>query len=159
MYERNDTNQLRRLEPKFICQNYGESVFLMVLAEISFGEVMLSMLVFFAWVVWLMILITVFIDIFRRHDINGWMKVLWLLFVIVLPFLGVFIYLIVNAHSMAQRKLDDAAESQQQFDQYVRTVTSDSSAATQIAKAKELLDSGAITQEEFDTMKTKALAG
>jgi hypothetical protein len=116
------------------------------------------MLVFFVWVLWFWLLFTVFADVFRRHDISGWGKTAWLIFVIILPFLGVFIYLIAESKGMAQRNIDRANQAQSQFNDYVRQAADSGGSAGQIAKAKELLDSGAITQAEFDSLKQKALA-
>ena len=134
----------------------------MVLAyDYPFLNIMGTMLVFFAWVIWFWLLITVFADIFRRHDIGGGGKVLWLIFVIVLPFLGVFIYLIAESKGIAERNQARAEASQQQFNDYVQNVAASSGggAAAEIEKAKGLLDSGAITQSEYDAIKQKALAG
>lgn len=117
-----------------------------------------SMLIFFVWVIWIWIVITVLIDIFRRHDISGWSKALWVVFVIILPYLGVLIYLISNHDGMAQRRMHEAKASQQQFDDYVRTTASSGGPAHEIEKAKALLDNGTITQAEFDALKAKALA-
>ena len=130
----------------------------MLLADYTFLEVMWWMLVFFAWVIWFWLLITVFADIFRRHDTSGFSKVLWIVFVIVAPFLGVFIYLIANNEGMAQRNVDKMQAQQAQMDQYVQSVAGSGGPAAEIEKAKGLLDSGAITQAEFDSMKSKALA-
>ena len=126
-------------------------------ASYPFADVMWTMLVFFLWILWFWLLFTVFADVFRRHDISGWVKTLWVIFVIILPFLGVFIYLIAESKGMAQRNIDRAQQAQSQFDSYVRQ-TAGGGSATEIAKAKELLDSGAITQTEFDSIKAKALA-
>jgi hypothetical protein len=128
-----------------------------LLATYSFGDVMWSMLVFFVWILWFWLLFTVFGDLFTRHDISGWGKAGWSIFVIFLPFLGVFIYLIAQGHSMGERAMARAQGQQQQMDDYVRSVAS-SGPTDQIAKGKELLDSGAITQAEFDQLKSKALA-
>lgn len=126
-------------------------------ASYPFADVMWTMLVFFLWILWFWLLFTVFADVFRRHDISGWAKALWVIFVIILPFLGVFIYLIVESKGMAQRNIDQATQAKSQFDDYVRQ-TAGGGSASEIAKAKELLDSGAITQAEFDSIKAKALA-
>jgi hypothetical protein len=116
------------------------------------------MFIFFAWVIWFWILITVFADIFRRHDTSGFGKVLWMIFVIVVPFLGVFIYLIANHDGMTERNVKQARAQQAQMDDYVKSVAGSGGAAAEIEKAKGLLDSGAITQAEFDAIKQKALA-
>src|SRR5574337_794323 len=128
----------------------------MSLATYTFLDVFWSMLVFFAFFIWLMILFRIFADIFRRRDIGGGAKALWVIFVIVLPFLGVLIYLITQNDGMGQRALDDAQAQQARTDAYVRSVAgSGGGAAAEIEKAKGLLDSGAITQAEFDAIKSK----
>ena len=127
-------------------------------ADYPFLDILWTMLIFFAWVIWFWILITVFADLFRRHDISGWGKAAWTFFVIVLPFLGVFVYLISQGKQMAERKSADVQANRAAFDDYVRTVATDSGPSDQIAKAKELLDSGAIDQAEFERIKAKALA-
>jgi len=128
-------------------------------ASYPFLDVLWTMLIFFAWVIWFWLLITVFSDLFRRRDTSGFAKVLWIIFVIILPFLGVFIYLIAEHDGMTERNIERAQAQQQQMDAYVRSVASSGGgAADEIDKAKKLLDSGAITQAEFDSMKAKALA-
>jgi Phospholipase_D-nuclease N-terminal/Short C-terminal domain len=129
-----------------------------VLAAYTFGQVMWSMFVFFMWILWFWLLFTVFGDLFRRHDISGWGKAGWCVFVILLPFLGVFVYLIAEGKSMAERNVQQAQQAQAQMDSYVRSVATTGNSAEQIARGKELLDSGAITQAEFDQLKAKALA-
>src|SRR3954452_19225727 len=116
------------------------------------------MLVFVMWVIWIWIVVTVLMDLFRRHDISGWGKAGWAVFVIVLPYLGVFIYLITQGKGMAERKTAEMQAGQAAFDEHVRAVSSTKSAATEIAEAKKLLDSGAIDQSEFDKIKRMALA-
>jgi len=123
-----------------------------------FLEVFWTMLIFFAFVIWIWILITVLIDIFRRHDTSGFMKVLWIIFIIVLPYLGVFVYLIAEHKGMAERTIKQQQAAQQQMDDYVKSVAGATDPAEQIAKAKQLLDTGAISQTEFDQIKQKALA-
>jgi hypothetical protein len=131
----------------------------MLAADYPFLDVLWTMLIFFLWVIWFWILITVFADIFRRHDLSGWGKAGWVIFTICLPFLGVFIYLISQGDDMAKRNVAQARAQQEQFDDYVReTAGSGGGAADQIAKAKQLLDSGAISQADFDAIKQKALA-
>lgn len=124
----------------------------------TFFEVLWTMFIFFLWVLWFWLLFTVFADIFRRHDISGWGKAGWLIFTIVLPFLGVFVYLISQSEGMGQRNLDRARSQQAQFDDYVRTTAGGAGAAAEIDRAKQLLDSGTITQSEFEALKQKALA-
>jgi hypothetical protein len=116
------------------------------------------MLVIFAWIIWFWLLIQVFSDLFRRHDTSGWAKAAWIIFVILLPFLGVFVYLITQSHGIAERSAKDAQAAQTQFDDYVKTVAASGGPAAEIEKANGLLQSGAITQAEFDEIKRKALA-
>ena len=127
-----------------------------VAADYPFLDVLWTMLIFFLWIAWFMLLFRIIVDIFRRHDIGGGGKVLWLIFVILLPFLGVFVYLITQSRHMAERDLKEARATQSQFDDYVKTVAG--GAASEIEKAQALLTSGAITQAEFDEIKRKALA-
>ena len=131
---------------------------LVVAADYPFLDVLWSMIVFFAFVIWLWILFTVFIDMFRRHDLSGWGKVGWTILLVVLPFLGVFIYLISNGSEMAKRGAKEASARQAEVDEYVRSVADTGGPAAEIDRAKKLLDSGAINQAEFDTIKQKALA-
>jgi len=126
-----------------------------IAADYPFLDVLWTMIIFFCWVIWIWIVITVLVDLFRRHDVSGWGKAAWVVFVIVLPFLGVLIYLIAQHDGMRERSMRQAEQQKQAFDQYVRDAAGGS--AGEIAQAKELLDSGAITQAEFDTLKAKAL--
>jgi hypothetical protein len=129
-----------------------------VLFAYTFGQAMWTMFVFFMWILWFWLLFTVFGDLFRRHDIGGWGKAGWTIFVILLPFLGVFVYLIAEGRAMGERNVQQAQAAQSQMDAYVRNVASQGNASEQIAQGKQLLDSGAITQAEFDQLKAKALA-
>jgi ABC-type multidrug transport system fused ATPase/permease subunit len=126
-----------------------------IAADYPFLDVLWTMIIFFCWVIWIWIVITVLIDVFRRDDIGGFAKAMWVVFVIILPFLGVLIYLIAQHDGMRERSMQQARAQRQQFDEYVRDAAGGS--AGEIAKAKELLDSGAITQQEFDALKAKAL--
>jgi len=131
----------------------------MLIAEsFSFWDVMWSMLVFFIWIAWFMLLFRIIADIFRRSDIGGGAKTMWLIFVIVLPFLGVFVYLVSQNDGMTQRQLEQVQAQRAQMDDYVRSVAPSGGSAAEIERAKALLDSGAITQSEFDALKMKALA-
>lgn len=123
-----------------------------------FLEVFWTMLIFFAFIVWIWILITVLADIFRRHDTSGFAKVAWIIFIIVLPYLGVFVYLIAEHRGMTERAVKDQKDAQSQFDQYVQSVAAKGDPTEQIAKAKQMLDGGTITQTEFEQIKRKALA-
>jgi hypothetical protein len=129
-----------------------------VLAAYTFGDVMWSMFVFFAWILFFWMLFVVFGDLFSRHDVSGWAKAGWAVFVIILPFLGIFIYLIAEGKSMGERAQQRAQSQQAQMDTYVRSVAASGSPTEEIAKGQELLKSGAITQTEFDQLKAKALA-
>ena len=129
-----------------------------MLVAYTFGQAMWTMFVFFMWVLWFWLLFTVFGDIFRRSDLSGWGKTGWLIFTIVLPYLGVFVYLIAEHEGMAQRNVERAQAQRAQLDSYVRETAGGGGAAAEIEKAKGLLDSGAITQGEFDAIKQKALA-
>jgi hypothetical protein len=131
----------------------------MVLAsDYPFLDVLWTMLVFFAWVIWFWLLITVFADLFRRHDISGWGKAGWIVLCVILPYLGVLIYLIAEGKGMAERRTKEVQTSQADFDRYVRETAGKSGPTDEIARAKELLDRGAISQAEFDQLKQKALA-
>ena len=125
-------------------------------ADYPFMDVLWSMIIFFFWVIWIWIVVTVLVDIFRRHDIGGWAKAGWVIFVVILPWLGVLIYLIAQHDGMRERRIKEVQDQQQAFDSYVRETAGGS--ADQIARAKELLDNGTITQEEFAALKAKALA-
>ena len=131
-----------------------------------FLGVLWSMFIFFLWIAWFMLLFRIFADLFRRQDIGGGAKVLWIIFVVIIPFLGVFVYVIVENKDMYNRDAEQRAAAQSQFDDYVRTVAAkdaDSAgpgggAAAEIDRAKALLDNGTITQDEFNALKAKALA-
>jgi hypothetical protein len=127
-------------------------------ADYPFLDIVGTMLIFFAWVIWFWILIRVLVDVFRRHDISGWGKAGWTLFMIVVPFLGVLIYLIAHGQDMGKRDIEQAQAQQAQFDQYVKSVAAEDGGAAQIAQAKSLLDSGTITQDEYERLKAKALS-
>jgi hypothetical protein len=112
----------------------------------------------FFFVAFLMALFQIIVDLFRDQELSGWLKALWLIFILFLPILGALIYLIVRGNDMAKRQLRDATEARQATDSYIKSVATQSNPAEQIAKAKGLLDSGAINQAEFDALKAKALA-
>ena len=131
---------------------------MVIAADYPFLDILWTMIIFFAWVSWLMILFRVIADVFRRHDTSGFAKAGWVLFVIVLPFLGVLIYLIAHGQEMGKRDVEQSRAARAEFDDYVKTVAAPGGAAAEIEKAKQLLDSGAITQAEFDGIKAKALA-
>ena len=112
----------------------------------------------FAFVAYLFALFAIVGDLFRDHKLNGWLKAVWIIFLIFVPFLTALVYLIARGRGMAERGAAAAQVQRAETDNYIRTVASESP-AHDIAKAKELLDSGTITQAEFDTLKAKALAG
>lgn len=128
----------------------------MLASNYPFLDVVWTMFIFFAWVIWFFILIRVLLDVFRRHDLSGWGKFGWTLLVIVLPFIGVFGYLISQGQGMAERDVANAQQAQTQMDDYIRTTAGGS--AAEIEKAKKLLDDGTISQSEFETIKANALA-
>jgi type VI protein secretion system component VasK len=129
-----------------------------LIASYTFLNFFWDALVVFAWIIWFWLLITVFADLFRRHDTSGWAKAGWVVFLILLPYIGVLVYLIAQHEGMATRNAQQTKAAQQEFDQYVQTVAAQSDPAEQIAKAKTLLDNGTITQADFDRIKEKALA-
>ena len=124
---------------------------------LSLGEFLWSLLVLFFMVIYFMMLFYVIVDVFRRHDASGGKKALWLLFLLIAPLVGLLAYMITNSDGMAERNVNAAQQQQDQFDNYVRTTAGGGSAA-EIEKAKSLLDSGAITQDEFNALKAKALS-
>jgi hypothetical protein len=131
---------------------------MIIAADYPFLNILWTMIIFFAWVVWIWMMVVILTDVFRRRDISGWGKAGWTLFLIVLPFLAALIYLIAQHDGMAERAAAQAHGQQAQFDQYVRSVAGNGGPASEIDKAKRLLDDGAITQAEFDALKAKALA-
>jgi len=127
-----------------------------IAADYPFIDVFWSIIIFFFWVIWIWIVITVLVDVFRRHDIGGFAKALWVIFVVIVPWLGVLIYLIVEHDGMRDRSMKQAQAQKAALDDYVRGAAGGS--ADEIAKAKQLLDQGAITQDEFNALKAKALS-
>jgi predicted PurR-regulated permease PerM len=130
----------------------------MLAASYPLLDVFWTMLIFFIWVAWFMLLFRIIADIFRRHDLGGGGKAVWILFVLVLPFLGVFVYLISQGSEMAQRDMERSQAAQEQYADYVKSVAGSGGSAAEIEKLKQLLDSGAITQTEYDAAKAKTLA-
>ena len=123
-------------------------------------DAFLTMLYFFLFIIWIWLLIMVFMDIFRSHDMGGGAKALWVIFVIILPFLGVFVYLIARGGKMHERAATEAAQQQKQFDEYVRQTagTQGSDTASQLSKLADLKSQGVITDAEFEAQKAKVLA-
>lgn len=123
----------------------------------SLGELLWSLLVLFFMIIYFMMLFYVIVDVFRRHDASGGKKAMWLIFLLIAPLVGLLAYMITNSEGMASRNVKHAQQQQEQFDSYVRQTAGGGSAA-EIEKAKGLLDSGAITQDEFNALKAKALS-
>jgi ABC-type multidrug transport system fused ATPase/permease subunit len=122
------------------------------------GGVFLSVLYFFLFFIWIWLLVTVFVDIFRSGDLKGWAKALWCIFIIILPFLGVFVYLIARGGKMHERAAQDAAQQQRVFDDYVRQAAgSGSDAASQLSTLADLKSQGVLTAGEFEAQKSKIL--
>jgi hypothetical protein len=129
-----------------------------IAADYPFLNILWSMIIFFLWVAWIWILILILSDVFRRRDLSGCGKAAWTVFVIVLPFLGVLIYLIAESDGMAERRAQDEQGQRAQMDAYVKSVAGSGGPAAEIDKAKQLLDSGATNQTEYEALKAKALA-
>ena len=132
----------------------------MTLAEFGTGEVFWSMLWFFLFFIWIWLLVVVFGDIFRSHDLGGWSKALWTIFIIVVPYLGVFVYLIARGHKMQEHAVESAQAQDQAMRQYVQNVTGSGagSPATEVARLADLRDKGVISDAEFEQAKAKALS-
>jgi hypothetical protein len=123
-------------------------------------DIFWSILEFFLWVIWIWLLIWIFIDIFRSHDLSGWAKALWFLFVLIIPLVGVLVYLIVRGGSMHERSVRQVQQQDEAFKHYVQQAAASSPASTadQLAKLADLRDRGVITSDEFDREKQKLLA-
>ena len=130
----------------------------MLAADYPFLDVLWTMIIFFVWVLWFWLLFVVIADIFRRHDLSGLGKAGWLLFNIVLPYIGVFVYLITQSEGIAERHAERGRAQQARFDEYAHATAGSGGASAEIEKAKRLLDDGTISRAEFDEMKRKALA-
>lgn len=130
-----------------------------IAADYPFLNVLWSMLIFMAFILWIVLAISCFSDIFRRHDTSGFSKALWVILIILLPYLGVLLYLIVNSGGMAKRNMKEHEQVQDAFDARVREAAGSGGPAAEIERARGLLDSGAINQEEFERLKAKTLAG
>ena len=132
---------------------------LIAASSYPFLNILWDILIIFAWLIFFWIAITVLVDLFRRHDISGWGKAAWVVVVVVLEWIGVLIYLIANHNGMAERQADRERAAQAQVDAYVRQAAGTGGPAAEIERAKALLDSGAISQAEFEQIKSRALAG
>ena len=130
----------------------------MVLAEFGTGQVFWSFVWFFLFFIWIWLLIVVFGDIFRSPDLSGWGKALWTIFVILVPYLGVFVYLIARGHKMGEHAAEAARQQDEAFRQYVRETTATSSPADELAKLADLKAKGVIDDAEFERLKAQALA-
>jgi type VI protein secretion system component VasK len=117
-----------------------------------------TMFWFFIWILWFILLFRVFGDVFRSRDMSGWAKAAWLIFVILVPFLGVFVYLIARGNAMSQRDVEQAQARQQAFDSYVQVVASTGGSADELTKLADLKDRGVISDAEFQQQKEKILA-
>jgi hypothetical protein len=131
---------------------------MLIAADYPFLDVFWTMILFFAWVAWIWILVVILSDLFSRRDIGGWAKAAWVVFMIVLPFLGVLVYLIAQHDGFAQRNMERAQAAQKQFDDRVRAAAGSEGSAAEIEKAAKLRDAGTITSDEFEALKAKALA-
>jgi Phospholipase_D-nuclease N-terminal/Short C-terminal domain len=131
---------------------------MVIAADYPFLNILWSMIIFFTWVVWIWMMIIILSDVFRRRDLSGWGKAGWTVFLIVLPFLGALIYLIAQHDGMAERAAEQTRAQRAQTDDHVRSVAGNGGPAAEIDKAKQLLDSGAIDQTEYEAIKAKALA-
>jgi hypothetical protein len=128
------------------------------IAAVSFGEILLVALEIFFFVIWIWILITILSDLFRDHELSGWAKAAWVLFLVFIPFLTALIYLIARGEGMRDRTIKAQADAKKHFDEYVREQAHSSSPADELHKLAELKDKGALSQEEFDRAKVKLLS-
>lgn len=128
-------------------------------ADYPFLDVLWSMLIFVAFLLWIWLAVTCFVDIFRRHDMGGFVKALWVIVIIITPYFGVLFYLIFYHRGIAVRSARDQRQAEQAFDDRVREAAGTQGPATEIEKARGLLESGAIDEAEFERLKAKALAG
>ena len=131
---------------------------MVIAADYPFLDVLWTMIIFFAWVVWIWMMVVILTDVFRRRDIGGWAKAAWVIFMIVLPFIGVLTYLIAQHDGIAERNMERAQATQRQFDDHMRSVAASEGPASEIEKAAELRDRGTINHAEFEALKAKALA-
>ena len=130
----------------------------MVLATYDLGDALLTTLAIFFFVIWIWILVVILTDLFRDHELNGWAKAAWVLFLVFIPVLTSLIYLIARGHGMRDRAIAEQAEAKKQFDSYVQEQAAAASPADELHKLSDLKDKGAISQEEFDAAKAKLLA-
>jgi hypothetical protein len=129
----------------------------MFAADFALGEALWSIFAIFMFVIWFWLIISVFSDLFRDHETSGWAKALWMLFIVFLPYLGIFVYLIARGGGMAERQIRAQQAAKEDFDSYVRTTAGTGGPAAELSQAKELLDNGTITEAEFAAMKAKII--
>ena len=120
-------------------------------------DVLWTMLIFFLFIAWIWVMIMVIADIFRSKDLSGWAKALWVIFVIIIPWLGVLVYLIARGDKMAQRQVDDAVAMDEAQRAYIRDAAGSTSAADELAKLASLKESGAISDEEYAKLRAKVI--
>jgi hypothetical protein len=130
----------------------------MLLADYTFGQGLLTVLWFFLFFAWLMVLFNIFADLFRDHGLSGWGKALWVVFLIFLPFLGALVYLIARGRGMQERKLAEVQQAQQQLDAYVRETAGSGSTVDELAKLSKLHDEQKISDQEFERAKAKIVS-
>ncbi len=130
---------------------------MLALADIDFGEALLLTLEIFFFVIWVWIMITILMDLFRDHEVSGWAKAVWVIFLVLIPFLTALVYLIARGNGMRDRTIKAQAEAKQHMDAYIRE-TASSSPADELHKLNDLKEKGAITGEEFERAKAKLLA-
>jgi hypothetical protein len=130
---------------------------MVIAADYPFLNILWTMIIFFAWVVWIWMMVVILTDVFRRRDIGGWRKAAWTVFMIVVPFVGALTYLIRQHDAMTDRQVKQVEAQQSALDSHIKEVAAADAPATEIANAKALLDSGAIDKTEFDQLKHKAL--
>ncbi|MBM3667735.1 MAG: hypothetical protein FJW90_09705 [Actinobacteria bacterium] len=130
----------------------------MLLAEYTFGQGLLTVLTIFVFMAWILVLVSILSDLFRDHELSGWSKAFWVLFLVFIPFLAALVYLIARGGGMRERALAQQQEAQKEMDAYVKKAASGGSSADEIAKLAKLRDEGTITAEEFESQKAKLLA-
>jgi uncharacterized membrane protein YcjF (UPF0283 family) len=130
----------------------------MILADFTFGQALLTVLEIFVFAAWLMVLFTVVSDLFRDHDLSGWSKAIWILFLIFVPFLGTLVYLITRGHGMRERAVHQQEAAQKQLDAYVRHAAGGGSAADELTKLAKLHDEHKLSDDEFERAKAKIVA-
>jgi ABC-type multidrug transport system fused ATPase/permease subunit len=139
-------------------QSIAARRFAVPIADFTLGDALLTVFEIFLFVIYFWILITIFSDLFRDHQMSGWGKAVWVLFIFIVPFIGMLVYLIARGNGMRERAVKEQADMQRHMDQYVRETAGSGSSVDELAKLSDLKDKGAISQEEFDQAKAKLLA-